>query len=197
MNYLIHAVHFLIRIAFDAVVLLFLLRFFAELWRVSFHNPASQFIFRYSNPVIAPVRRWLPNRKQFNLAAVLLAFLGELVKWLLMFAVSNGMPHIGGWLLLTLGSLLSFTIMLYVVLIFVWALSSLFGAHGSGAQHPMLTFVTQLVEPAMRPLSSRLPSLGGIDFSPTVAILILLLARMLIADPLIDVGHQLALGLGG
>ena len=45
----------------------------AEAVRADFHNPISQFLYRYTNPVLAPIRRVLPNWRRLNLAALLLA----------------------------------------------------------------------------------------------------------------------------
>lgn len=193
MPYFANALQLLIKIAFDALMVLFLLRLFAELCRADFHNQVSQFVYRYSNPVLVPIRRVLPNWHRWNLAAIVVAWALELLKWLLLFATTGVMPHIGGWLLLGLGSLLSFAMLVYVVLIFVWALASMFASQPGRGMHPALRFVTQLAEPPMRPLRRHMPTLAGIDFSPTVAILILLLARILIAQPLIDTGLRMAL----
>lgn len=195
MQPLTSALILLIRVVFDAVLLLFLLRLFAELWRVEFHNPVSQFIYRYSNPVLAPLRRIIPNWHRWNMAAVLVAWVVELVKWLLIFAVGGAMPHIGGWLVMGIGSLLDYTWMMYVILIFIWALASMFSGGYGRSPNPLLHFVDELVEPPMRPLSRHMPSLGGLDLSPAVAIVILLLARILIANPILATGWSMAVGL--
>lgn len=198
MPYLANALELLIEFVFDALLVLFLLRLFAELWRAHFHNPLSQFIYRYSNPVLAPLRRYIPNWRRWNITAVLVAWVLELLKWLALFGVHGSVPDIGGLLLMGLGDLLSFALIMYVVLIFVWALASMLNAGASShSSHPVMQFVSQLVEPAMRPLSQRIPSLGGIDFSPAVAILLLMLARILIAEPLLATGFRLALGGAG
>lgn len=189
------ALALLIRVAFDALLLLFLLRVFAERWRADFRNPVSQAIYRYSNPVLAPLRRLIPNWRRWNLAALVLAWVLEIFKLLALTAVAGVIPHIGGLLLAAFGALLGFALMMYVVLIFVWALASMFGGGGGGygqSQHPAMTFITQITQPAMAPLAKRMPTLGGIDFSPTVAILVLLLAHMLIADPIMREGLLMA-----
>jgi YggT family protein len=198
MSYLASALELIVDVVFDALLILFLVRLFAELWRANFHNPVSQFIYRWSNPVLAPLRRHVPNWRRWNIAAILVAWALELAKWLALFAIRGPLPHIGGWLLMGAASLLSFALLLYVVLIFIWALSSLVTAGGSGrAPHPMMQFVAQLVAPAIAPLSRHMPKPGGIDFSPAVAILILMLARILVADPLLAAGLHLALGGAG
>src|SRR5699024_6954075 len=74
MPYFANALQLLIKVAFDAVLVLFLLRLFAEYWRADFHNPVSQFIYRYSNPVLVPVRRVIPNWRRLNLAALAIAW---------------------------------------------------------------------------------------------------------------------------
>lgn len=192
MPYFASALQLLIKVAFDALLLLFLLRLFAELCRADFRNPISQFVYRYSNPVLAPVRRWVPNWRRWNLAAVLVAWVVELLKWLLLFGTTHTMPRVGGLLLLGVGSLISFALIVGVVLVFAWALSTMFTPQGGRGGHPVMHFITQLVEPPMRPLSKRVPSIAGIDFSPTIAIVILLLGRILIAQPLIDAGLRSA-----
>ena len=72
MSYLLNALALLLDLAFDAVVTLLLLRVAAEACRADFHNPLSQFVYRYTNPVLAPIRRVLPNWRRINLAALLL-----------------------------------------------------------------------------------------------------------------------------
>ena len=94
MTYLLNALVMLIGLAFDAVVVLLLLRVLAEVCRADFHNPLSQFVYRYTNPVLAPIRRVLPNWRRINLAALLLAWLAMLLKRLLLFALLGVMPHV-------------------------------------------------------------------------------------------------------
>ena len=191
MTYFANAGQLLLSFVFGALIALFVLRLLAEAGRVDFRNPFSQMLYRYSNPVLAPLRRALPNWRRINLAALLVAWLLEMLEVLLGFALYGLMPAPGGWLLLGVAGLLNVLVWTWIVLIFVWSLGSLLGGD---AGHPLLRFVAQLVQPLMRPLQRRLPSLGGLDFSPTIAILALLLARILVVQPLLDLGNHLALG---
>jgi YggT family protein len=43
-------------------------------------------------------------------------------------------------------------------------------------------FLYRITEPALRPIRSFLPSLGGIDISPLILILIIIFIQQLIAD---------------
>ncbi len=187
MSYVIQAGNLLIEFLFGAAILLFLLRLLAEYWGVSFHNPVSQFIYRSTNPVLAPMRRLLRNLGRFNLAALTTALALELIKLGLQMALYGRLPSPGAWLLLGAGQLLDLVLLVYIVLVFAWSLASMLGGD---ARHPLLSFVAQITEPALRPLRRRMPTPGGIDFSPAVALLLLFLLRILVAQPIIDAGSR-------
>jgi len=189
-SYLVNALSMLIELAFDAAVALLLVRIAAEACRADFHNPLSQFVYRTTNPVLAPIRRMLPNWRRINLAALLLAFLAMLLKRVLLFALLGVMPHLGGLLLLSLAELIDFTLLFYIVVIFAWSLLSMFAADRS---QPLLRLAGTIVDPLLRPLHGKLIA-GQIDFAPMVVMLGLLLARLLIAAPLLDLGARLAMG---
>ncbi len=190
MIYLQNALALLIGLAFDALATLLLLRLLAEACRADFHNPLSQFVYRTTNPVLAPLRRMLPNWRRINLAALLLAWLVMLLKRLLLFALVGVMPHPLGLLLLALAELLDFLLVFYLVLIFGWSLLSMFAVD---RRQPLLRLAGNLVEPLLRPLHGRLIA-GAIDFAPMAVMIALLLARLLIAAPLLDLGARLAMG---
>jgi YggT family protein len=188
-SYLLNALGLLIELAFNAAVTLLLLRVAAEACRADFHNPLSQFVYRYTNPVLAPIRRVIPNWHRINLAALLLAWLAMGLKRWVLFAVMGIMPGATGLLILSLAELLDFALMFYLILVFAWSLLSMFAVD---QRHPVLRLLDAIVAPLMRPLRGRLV-VGMIDFSPMAMMIALLLARMLIAAPLLDLGTRLAL----
>ena len=190
MSYLLNAVTFLLGLAFDAVVALLVLRVVAEACRADFHNPISQMIYRYTNPVVTPLRRLVPNWRRINLAALLLALLALVLKRLLLFALGGFVPGVAGLLLLAVADLLDFVLLFYIVLVFGWSLLSMFAADRG---QPLLRLADALVAPLMRPLRGRLV-VGAIDFGPMAILILLFLARMLVAAPLLDAGMRLALG---
>ena len=188
MSYLLTALAFLVDLAFGAVATLFLLRLLAEATRADFNNPLSQFLYRYTNPVLAPLRRVLPNWRRINLAAVLLLLLLMLLRRAVGYFLSGTLPNLLGLLMLGLADLLDLVLLTYVILIFVWSLFSLFSMNH---RHPVLRLVGSIVEPVMRPLRGKLVA-GGLDFSPWVAMVVLMLLRILVAAPLTALGLQLA-----
>ena len=190
MSYLLGALAMLLGLAFDAVVVLLLLRVAAEACRADFNNPLSQFVYRTTNPVLAPIRRVVPNWRRINLAGLLLAWLAMLLKRLLLFALVGIMPNVAGLLLLSLADLIDFTLLFYIVVVFGWSLLSMFSADRG---QPLLRLASSIVAPLLRPLDGKL-MFGQIDFAPMAVIIVLFLARILIAAPLLDLGAKLALG---
>ena len=190
MTYLLNALSLLITLAFDAMATLLVLRLLAEASRADFNNPLSQFVYRYTNPVLAPIRRVLPNWRRINLAALQLAWLTMLLKLLLLYALLGIMPRPLGLLVQALAELLDFVLLLYIVLIFGWSLLSMFAVD---RRQPLLRLAGAIVEPLLRPLHGKLIA-GQIDFAPMAVMIVLLLARLLLAQPLMDLGARLALG---
>ncbi|TAM60213.1 MAG: YggT family protein [Rhodanobacter sp.] len=190
MSYLLNALSFLLGLAFNAAITLLIVRVLAEACRADFHNPLSQFIYRYTNPVLSPMRRAIPNWRRINLAALLLAWLVMLLKRLVLFALLGVMPHFAGLLVLALAELLDFVLVLYLVLIFGWSLLSMFAVD---RRQPLLRLAGAIVEPLLRPLHGKLVA-GNLDFAPMAVMIGLLLARLLIAAPLLDLGARLAMG---
>jgi YggT family protein len=192
-SYLANALALLIQLAFGALATLFLLRVMAEACRADFHNPLSQFVYRYTNPVVAPLRRVLPNWRRVNLAAVLVTWLVLLIERALLFALSGLFPALPGLLLLAVADLLDFALVFYLVLVFAWSLMGLFQVD---RYHPVLRLADALVAPLLRPLRGRLVA-GGLDFGPWAVMIVLMLARILVVGPIAGVGMRLAMGMGG
>ncbi len=190
MSYFANAAALLIQFVFYAIVALLVLRLLAEAVRADFHNPICQFLYRTTNPVLTPLRRAIPTVRRINLAALLLAWIAEVLKNVLLYALIGLRGSIAGLLLLGFADLLDFFAMLYLLMIFAWALLSFVSLD---ARHPLIPLLGRLVEPVLRPLRRVLPAPGGLDLSPALAILILLLLRLLIVAPLIDLGHSISL----
>jgi YggT family protein len=190
-SYLVNALSFLIELAFGAAAALFVLRLLAEASRADFHNPLSQFVYRTTNPILAPIRKLIPNWRRINVSALLLVWLIMLLKRVVLFALLGIFPHVLGLLVLSIADTLDFIAMFYVVLIFIWSLMSLFQVD---TYHPVYRLAGSLVDPLLRPLRGRLVA-GGLDFGPWVVMIVLILTRLLLVSPLADLGARLAIGL--
>lgn len=193
MNYLTNAGGLLLEVAFGALVTLFILRILAEACRADFHNPICQFLYRFTNPVLRPLRKVLPPVRRVNTGGIVIVYLLECIKWLLIAAMAGIAPNILGLAITGLGETLDIFLLTWVVLVFAWSIMSMLS---TDRYHPVARLVTSLAEPLVRPLRGRM-TIGGLDFSPTVMILGLILARMLIAAPIKDWGVSMMMGAAG
>ncbi|WP_426287088.1 YggT family protein [Luteibacter sp. E-22] len=190
MNYLTNAGALILQFAFGALVTLFVLRLLAEAHRADFHNPICQFLYRFTNPAVRPLRKVLPPVRRINTAALAIVLVLECLKVVLIVALAGIAPAPLGILVAGVAETLDFFLLTWIVLVFVWSLMSMLS---TDRYHPVARLVSSLAEPLVRPLRGKL-TIGGLDFSPTAVLLGLFLARILIAQPLSDWGTRLLLG---
>jgi len=189
-NYLTNAGVLILQFAFGALVTLFVLRLLAEAWRADFNNPICQFLYRFTNPAVRPLRKVLPNIRRVNTAALVIILLLECLKVVLIVALAGVAPDVLGVIVAAVAETVDFFLLTWIVLVFVWSLLSMLS---TDRYHPVARFVSSLAEPLVRPLRGRM-TLGGLDFSPTVVLLGLFLLRILVAQPLSDWGTRLLMG---
>lgn len=189
MSYLANALSLILQFVFGCAVALFVFRVLAEAARADFYNPICQFLYRGTNPVLTPLRRVIPNWRRINLAALLIAWLLEVIKnYLLRFTTPGFWASDAGTLVLGVADLVNFFAIIYLIMIFAWALLSWVNMDGHNSLVPLLE---KIVEPVLKPFRRILPQLGGFDLSPVVAILVILLIQTVVVAWLMNVGHSL------
>jgi len=182
MNYLTDAGALLVNTLFGLLLGVLLLRIALQAMRANFYNPICQAIYRITNPVLMPLQRLMPVRRIHWPALVLALLLALLWMWILT-AMRGGAPGLAALMLLGVAKLLDFSLVMAMLLIVLRALLSLVGG---GYDNPILPVLAQLTDPLLRPIQRVLPSLGGFDLSPLVAILAITLLRILVVRPLFD-----------
>ncbi len=192
MNYVANAGQLLVEVIFGAAIGLLILRVLLQLVRANFNNPICQFLYRVTNPVLLPMRRIIPAWRGLDVAGVLLAWLLTALKLVIVFAMMGETLGIAGLALMALADLLGAVLTIFVILIIVRIVLSFVG--NGGSYHPAVPLVFGLTEPILKPIRRVLPAPGGLDFSPMLAWLAILLVRILIVQPLLDIGLQLAKG---
>lgn len=156
-----------------------LLRFMMQVAQADFYNPVSQFVFKATNPVLLPIRRLVPGLFGVDVASLVLAFLVQLLIFLIPSLLAAGLNQ--PYLALLAASVLKVAatlIGIYFVLVLVSIISSWVAPY---SHHPLLVLSRQISEPVLSPFRRLLPPLGGLDLSPilfllTVNILVVLLA---------------------
>jgi len=165
-----------------------LLRLLLQWVRADFYNPLSQAVVKLTNPVLRPLRRYIPALGRIDTASVVLLTLLQMLNLWLAIALTGGAGGPIGILVMALAALLSKTI---YVLTFALLIQVVASWVMPGARSPVFDLVESLTEPLMRPLRAALPNLGALDLSPMVALMLLQLALMLVVSPLRDFGVSL------
>jgi YggT family protein len=175
----VDAVYFLVDSILTFAVYAFLLRVLLQLARADFRNPLAQAVVALTNWLVLPLRRVLPPVGRFDTASLIALLAVQLLATLILFRLRTGALYpLVPLVVAALRSLALATLMLYTILVFVYAALSFIAP---GARSPATTLLASLCEPLLRPLRQVLPAVGGIDFSPLVAIVGLTALRILIA----------------
>ncbi len=162
------ALGFLVETATDLYLLALLMRLLLEFHRADFYNPVVQFLVQITNPVIAPLSKLLPRTKQVNVAALVAMFLVQLAALVALVALSGRNINLAVLMVASLTQLLQLLLTTYLVLIII---SVILSWVGHSLRHPIIPLIYQLVDPVLMPIRRVLPSLGGLDLSPLVAII--------------------------
>jgi YggT family protein len=191
MGYFANAGQIVIQFVFGALIALIVLRVLLQWVRANFYNPICQFIYKATNPVLMPLRKVIPAWRNLDIAGIVLAWLATTLQLVLLYATVGQTLGVLGLVVLALADLVDFVLLLYIVLVLVRVVLSFVGAD---SYHPVVPLVMQLTEPVLKPFRRLIPNVGGIDFSPMVLLLVITLARVLVAKPLLDLGLRLAQG---
>jgi len=163
------ALTFVLDSVLSLAVFAFLLRFLLPMVRADFRNPLSQAVLSLTNWLVLPLRRILPPMGRVDTASLVALVAMQMLATFLLFRLRAGalIPFVP-LVIAGLTSLAISTIRLFQVLIFVYALLSFIAP---GTYSPVVGLLSSLCEPLLRPLRRVLPVIGGLDFSPLVALI--------------------------
>lgn len=163
-----NAFSFLIETVIHLYLVVVLLRVLLEAVRADFYNPIVQLLVRLTDPLVRPLGKLIPNAGRLNLSAVVLLYVIQLVGLFILMGISGRSPDPLLLAALAVMRLVRMVLVLYMILILVEVILSWVG---HGVRHPIVPLVYQLTEPVLAPIRRMLPSLGGLDLSPLVAII--------------------------
>lgn len=165
----LQALNFLINTLFSLYILCVMLRFFLQWVKADFYNPFCQFLIKLTNPLLVPLRRIIPGWFGLDMAAVVLMILLECVNVLLIACITS-YPLSAYLVIVAIGKLIRLILNMYFFTILIRALMSWFNHN---PYHPMTIVLTQLTEPVLRPIRRIIPTMGGIDWSPLIALILI------------------------
>jgi YggT family protein len=173
------ASHFLVETLFGLYLMVVILRLWLQLVRADFYNPFSQFVVKMTQPVVGPLRRFIPAIGKFDTATFVFALLIACLKTFVIVALVRGLS-IDPVSLVIVGFIEVvkevFNLMFWMLIIralLSWV---------SQGQNPIELVIAQLTEPFLRPIRKIIPPIGGLDLSVLVAIIALQFVKLLLSQ---------------
>ena len=170
---LVRIANLLIEVSFGLVIFVLLLRFWMQVLRAPFRNPIGQFVTALSNWIVLPARRVIPGLLGLDLATLIVAWLGEVLK-LVLLSLVHGMSFesmSATWIALIFGlglvelARLSLFMLIGVIIVDVaigWV----------NPEAPIGPIFRALTRPFYKPFRRLIPPVGGVDLSPLFVVVI-------------------------
>ena len=168
---------FLVKIFFQLYIMVILFRFLLQLVRADFYNPLSQFTVKLTNPVLVPLRKFIPGYGGVDNASLVFAGLVILIKIIAI----NFMKGIDAQPLdIFIFVIWGIVEQLLNIVMYVTIIGALLSWFGGAHINPVAGVFYQISDPFVRPVRKILPPIGGLDLSPMFLIIGIIFIKMLI-----------------
>lgn len=173
---------FIVPTIIQLYIIILLLRVWMQWVRADFYNPFSQFVVKVTQPIVGPLRRFIPAIGAIDTATLLVAYILTVANILFVMWATNTLALISITLPpLSFIQLLTYAGKLVFWLILIRAILSWI----SQGRNPIDYMLMQLTEPLMSPIRRIIPAMGGLDFSAMIVMLILIALNYLRLDILL------------
>ena len=173
-----NALIFVFQTLVELYIITFVLRLILQWIRTDARNPLVQFILRVTNPLVIPLRRYVPTAWGFDTATFIVLFVIQAsVTTALLNVTCTVTPTVGQIILLSLLRLAHLALNTYLFLILTYVILSWISP---GGYNPAASLLSSIVQPALRTLRRWIPTIAGIDLSPLFAFLIITFVMQLL-----------------
>lgn len=153
---------------FNIYLMIVVIRLWLQLVKADFYNPFSQFTIKVTQPIVGPLRRFIPSVGPVDSATLVFAILIAFAKVITYAVISQGsFPPLLTAFVFSLSNLVYQVLWLIFIIIIIRAILS-WVSQGS---HPVEMVMGQLTEPLLRPIRKIVPAIGGLDLSVLVFLL--------------------------
>lgn len=180
---------FLVNTLFNVYLFILCIRLILAWVGADYHEPLTQFIVRFTNFIVKPLRRYVPNFRDLETSTLILILAIEAIKFFFLAILSFGLPNIFGLLIFAFADTLRLFITTFFYAILLQAIISWIQP-----QSPINYVLTKFCSPVLRPLQRIIPPINGFDITPIPAFIILQLLIIVLVDPLIAIGWKFAFG---
>lgn len=170
MNALNQAGFYLITTLFDLYLYVLAARFILAFERANYFNPITRFIITITQPIIGPLRRFLPTKGGIEMATLFLILFLEILKcFLINLLFMQSIATYTAIFIVSLTETFKLFLNTFFFAILFNAILSWVHVHPS----PISEVLGQLSAPIMRPLRRVIPPIASFDITPIPALIIL------------------------
>lgn len=163
------ALVFIIRTLVDLYIITFVLRIIMQWVRSDFRNPLTQFILRITNPLVIPLRRFVPPIGGLDTATLIVVVVLELIVTIVVTNLTcSGEPNVLQVISMTVLRVVYLTLRVYLFIILIYVIMSWISP---GTYNPAARLMESIAQPVLRPLRRLLPPIGGLDLSALFALI--------------------------
>jgi YggT family protein len=177
-----NALIFLAQVTFGLLTLALLLRFYLQWVRAPYRNPLADFVNALTDFMVRPARRVLPGLWGIDLPTLVLAWLLQLLEWLVImqvrgfrFGAEVGLALVG---IAAVAAVAVMQMLVYIVLVATLLQAVLSWINPGSPVAPLLDAMTR---PFLRMFRRRIPPIGNVDLSP---LFLLVACQLLLMLPL-------------
>lgn len=177
---------FFISVSFSLIIYIVIFQFLLEVVGTRHHHPIRQYILRYTQPLLDPIHRLIPNYREVDFALLVVLFLLENLKLILLFILAWQVPNL---LLMVLWSIFliinSFLDFYFFAILFRVLISWILPIYSN---HPSTQIIFILTEPLLRPIRKHIPPWKGFDWTPIIVMIGLKIISMFTTYSLVLLG---------
>ncbi len=173
MNAISNVLDFLIHVLFTMYIYAVILRMLLGFTRADFYNPFSQFILTVTNPVLTPLRKFIPSMGGIDTSAIVLIFVLKFVELALRSFLIGKQILLSALLVPSIIGVLQQVLNVFIFAIIILVVISWVAPHLHGQSNPITPILRSITEPLIRPARKLIPPVGIFDLS-TLAVLLAL-----------------------
>lgn len=180
---------FIIGTAINLYLFVLVIRMILAYVGSNYFDPITQFIVRLTDPIVKPVRRFIPNYRRIEFSTLALIFAIDAIKFACIYLLTYGTSTFSGLIILSIGDLLNMVISALFYAILLQAIMS-----WVQPMSPANRTLYQITSIIMNPLHRIIPPIGGIDITPIPAMIGLQFLLIVLVNPLMQAGNGVMLG---
>ncbi|MFJ4194654.1 YggT family protein [Pseudomonas sp. NPDC089534] len=165
---------FVIQTLGSLYLLVVLMRFILQLVRANFYNPLCQFVVKATQPLLKPLRRFIPSLFGLDMSSLVLALVVQMLLFAVILLLSGFKVDV---LFLVPWALIGLFALFLKILFWAMIISVVLSWVAPGSHNPGAELVQQITEPVLAPFRRLVPNLGGLDISPIFAFIVLQLLQ--------------------